>query len=136
MRVLTPSITDGDILFFLTRTSQMFRKLHTVIDRSADFKEVLKDERSEMRKQKLPKQKDIFEPEYQSIQNYVEYLMQDGNDCYTAEDLEKLSLNMRTSSLKIIRECKINRGYRSVENKWASCPSHGGSGANQIIGFA
>ena len=117
--------------------------------RRAEFKEILKEEKAQYKGYKPPVVEEVFEPEYSTLETFIEYLLQEGETQYSAEQLEKLSRYLKKSSLKVSRELKtyglsckprdnekIIRGYRSVENKWKDCPSSACSGGNAIIGIA
>lgn len=124
-------------------------KINTDAQRRDEFKELLKEEKGEYSNYHPPKPKVVFEPEFQSIEVFVQFLLDEGESQYNAEQVEKLSFNLEISSLKVIRQLKSYglspesrdnvkklRGYRSSDNPWASCPGFGGSGADQIMGWA
>ena len=133
------------------------RRLRTVIDRKEEFREILKEERLEY-KGYVPSaepEEDISKaPEYSSIENFVNFMLEEASDNgeipkFTIDQVEKLSRTLRISSIKVINELRLwglkqeyrepekkLRGYRSPENKWASCPSYGCSGSQQILGWS
>lgn len=93
------------------------------------------------------------EPEYASVEALAEFLMDDNRDSFSVEDVIKLAECTQGSNLKIIHELKayglkmvarqpvrVVRGFKSnSHDRWSgpgSSPSHGGSGWEQIIGFA
>jgi hypothetical protein len=127
----------------------------TVADRDA-FREILKEEKREywgyVPKEPIKLRPDQ-EPEFASYDAFLAYMLDEANGGdipkFTVEQLEKLSERLKTPTLQVINQLKLlglepaprafekhPRGYRSPENKWASCPSHGCSGQDQINGFA
>lgn len=90
------------------------------------------------------------EPEYQSIEDFVQFCMDDERTDFTHLELRALALNARQSGSKIRtaleayglslrhREAhKTTRGFNSWDNnRWAGNPCGGGSGHEQIRGFA
>lgn len=91
-----------------------------------------------------------MEPEYESIEAFVEYLLDDDRVEYTHVDLVKLARSIRQSTSKVRAELdswgltlkrreheREVRGYSSWdENRWAGNPCGGGTGYEQIAGFA
>lgn len=88
-------------------------------------------------------------PELQSVATFIQYVKDDERDYLTREELDELSFATKTSTAKIVAELRRNglvvvtdkiqqvRGFKSNPyTRWDSCPSHGGSGATQISGFA
>lgn len=89
-------------------------------------------------------------PEYESIEAFVEYLLDDERFEYDHEDLQALSASLRLSSHKVRRELdswgltlkrrpheQEVRGFSSWdENRWQGNPCGGGTGYEQIAGFA
>ena len=89
-------------------------------------------------------------PEYASIEDFVEYLLDDDRTEYDHRDLQHLSYSLRLSVRKVRallddwgltlksrpREREV-RGFSSWDNnRWQGNPGSGGSGYEQIAGFA
>lgn len=88
-------------------------------------------------------------PEYASIEDFVEYLLDEDRDSFGHEDLELLSYSLQLSIVKVRVElegwglklsprqkARTVRGYSSWdENRWEGNPCGGGSGWEQIAGF-
>jgi hypothetical protein len=85
-------------------------------------------------------------PEYRSVRDFVEHLLDDGREEYSHEDLEALNYRLRLPVREIRAELgdwglrlavrppvRRTRGFRtSSHDRWfgpGSCPTHGGSGA-------
>lgn len=92
-------------------------------------------------------------PEYESIEAFVQECMDDERATFTHEELGELAFNLRKSRSKIRAELesyglslamrpieKRTRGFTSnPHDRWfgpGACPTHGGSGWEQINGFA
>jgi hypothetical protein len=92
-------------------------------------------------------------PEYESVETFAEFLMADDRTSFTLADVVTLATNTQTSDPKVIDELKsygftmvkreppkVVRGFQSnSHDRWygkGSSPSHGGSGWEQISGFA
>lgn len=90
-------------------------------------------------------------PEYKSIEDFVQYMIDDERDTYTAEDLQALSYRLKRSTQKIVKELngwglKLEgrepearpRGFQSPDHdRWygpGSMPTHGGSGFDPSFG--
>jgi len=88
-------------------------------------------------------------PEYESVETFVEFLLDDDRTEYDHEDLRALSYSLRQSPRKVRAELdswgltlkrreheREVRGYSSWdENRWQGNPCGGGSGWEQIAGF-
>lgn len=94
-----------------------------------------------------------MEPEYESVEAFASFLMEDERTTFSLDDVLKLAENTRTSNPKIIHELKGYgftmeerkpekqvRGFQSnSHDRWygpGSSPTHGGSGWEQITGMA
>lgn len=94
-----------------------------------------------------------MEPEYESVEAFASYLMEDEQTSFSLADVLKLAENTRQSNPKIIHELKSYgfkmeerrpekkvRGFQtsSLDRYYGpgSCKSHGGSGWEQITGLA
>ena len=89
-------------------------------------------------------------PEYESIEEFVQYLLDEDRDWYDHRDLQALSYSLRLSSHKVRAQLddwglhlvrrepeREVRGYSSWdENRWQGNPCGGGSGWEQVAGFA
>jgi len=92
-------------------------------------------------------------PEFESVEAFVEYLMDDEVEVFTAADLQALSAATQTSIRRLRVELEgwgLSLAHRPSErrvrgftanphDRWhgpGSCPTHGGSGWEQINGFA
>jgi hypothetical protein len=89
-------------------------------------------------------------PEYASIEEFVEYLLDEDREQYDHEDLQLLAYSLRTSLRKVRAELdswgltlkarpheQEVRGFSSWdENRWQGNPCGGGSGWEQIAGIA
>jgi hypothetical protein len=92
-------------------------------------------------------------PEYKSVEDFVDYCMDDERTTFTHVELRALAFNARTSASKVrgelegfglkleVREpAKAIRGFTAnPHDRWygkGACKSHGGSGWEQIAGFA
>jgi len=84
-------------------------------------------------------------PEYASIEDFVQYLIDDERDTYTADDLQALNYRLKRPVAEIRKELagyglklaprgieNKGRGYNSNDlDRWTgpgSSPTHGGSG--------
>lgn len=93
------------------------------------------------------------DPELQTVEDFVEYLMAEDLETFSGEELQLLNRNLRRPvhairteledyGLKIAQRLKPRRirGVRTSSNdRWfgpGSSPCHGGSGYEQINGFA
>lgn len=93
------------------------------------------------------------EPEYASVEAFVQYCMDDERDSFTHVELRALALNARRSGSKIREELESfgmvlahrepsrrTRGFTTSSlDRWygpGACKTHGGSGYEQILGFA
>lgn len=119
-----------------------------------EFREILKEERAEYRGYKPTSKSNTDEPEFQSIESFVQFMIDEADDNgkvpqFTAEQTEKLSEKLKITIVEVVNQLKLfglepaprspvknPRGYRSVENKWAQNPSFACSGQDQISGFA
>jgi hypothetical protein len=93
---------------------------------------------------------DEIPPEYSSLEDFVEYLLDDDRYGYDHNDLTQLSTSLGLSvskvraalddwglHLKMRPKERSVRGFNSWDNnRWASNPCKGGSGWEQISGFA
>ena len=94
----------------------------------------------------------MTEPEYESVEAFVEFLMDDEVDTFTAADLQALSAGVQRSIKRLRVELegwglslaprpseRHVRGFTSnPHDRWfgpGSCRSYGGSGHEQISGF-
>ena len=89
-------------------------------------------------------------PEYASIEDFVQYLLDEDREGYNHEDLQALSASLRLSRHKVRAELdswglhlmirpheQQVRGFSSWdENRWEGNPCGGGSGWEQVAGFA
>jgi hypothetical protein len=94
--------------------------------------------------------KDEVLPEYATLEDFVEYMLEDERYRYTYRDLQLLSESLKLSipkvraalddwGLKLATRPKEQevRGFSSWDNnRWAGNPGAGGSGWEQISGFA
>ncbi len=97
--------------------------------------------------------KDIDAPEFESVEAFVEFCMDDERDTFDHEDLGELAFRLQRSRNKVRSELesyglklaerpneKRVRGFTAnPHDRWygpGSSPSHGGSGWEQITGFA
>jgi hypothetical protein len=93
------------------------------------------------------------EAEYQSVEDFLEYCMDDERKVFNHVELRALALNTKTSGSKVRAELeayglslgsrpnvKKTRGFSTNSNDRyygaGSCQAHGGSGKDQILGFA
>lgn len=93
------------------------------------------------------------EPEYASVEAFVEFLMADDQTSFCVDDVRKLAARTQTSDRKVIDDLKSYglamtervpekrvRGFTSnSHDRWhgpGACRSHGGSGWEQITGLA
>jgi len=93
------------------------------------------------------------DPELQSVESFVEYLMAEDMTTFSGEELQHLNFNLQVPchairaelesyGLTIAARPKVRRirGVRtSSHDRWfglGSSPCHGGSGHEQIAGFA
>lgn len=93
------------------------------------------------------------EPEYASLDDFVQFCMDDDRGTFTHVELRALAVNTRKSGSKLRAELesfglaletrevvKKTRGFTAnPHDRWygpGACPSHGGSGHEQIRGFA
>lgn len=93
------------------------------------------------------------EPEYASAEDFVQFCMDDERSTFTHVELRALAVNTRTSGSKLREELesfgltlenrasvKRTRGFSTnSHDRWygpGACKSHGGSGYEQIQGFA
>ncbi len=94
-----------------------------------------------------------MDPEYESIEAFAEFLMAEERITFALSDVAKLAKATRTSDPKVIEELrsygfeltkrepeKRVRGFTSnSHDRWygpGACRTHGGSGWEQISGFA
>lgn len=90
-------------------------------------------------------------PEYESIESFVQYVMDEEQDQFTHEDLGELAYGLQRSrnkvradlesyGLKLAPRAFEKRGTRGFtannHNRWDGNPCGGGSGWEQIAGFA
>ena len=89
-------------------------------------------------------------PEYASIEDFIEFLMDEDRAQYDHRELQALSYNIRLSASKVRKELdswgltlqerpkeRRVRGINSWDNnRWAGNPCGGGSGWEQIAGFS
>lgn len=93
------------------------------------------------------------DPEVASVDAFVSYMIDDEREEFTGEELQILSANTKTFSTKVREDLeslgfklaprakeKEVRGFKAnPHDRWhgkGSCPTHGGSGHEQIAGFA
>ena len=90
------------------------------------------------------------DPEVQCVEALVEYLIDDEQTTFTAQHLGLVAANTRTSVSKVRKELESwgltlasrpverkVRGYSSWDNnRWQGNPCSGGSGWEQVTGFA
>ncbi len=89
-------------------------------------------------------------PEFESIEAFVEFLVDDEVEVFTAADLQALSAATQTSIKRLRVELEgwgLSLAHRPSErrvrgftanphDRWSAFPSHGGSGWEQISGFS
>jgi hypothetical protein len=89
-------------------------------------------------------------PEYKSIEDFAQYCVDDDRKQYSHIELRALCFNLRQSSQMVRKSLalfdivlserpfeKQIRGFTSNNhNRWEACKSYGGSGHEQINGFA
>lgn len=92
-------------------------------------------------------------PELASVDAFAEHLVDDDRDSFTFDEADRLATAVKTSTHKVISALEAYgltylvrapvrkvRGFTSnSHDRWygpGSCPSHGGSGHEQITGFA
>jgi len=92
-------------------------------------------------------------PEYETVEAFVEFLMEDDREAFDAEDLQALCFSLERSSQNLRRELESwglrlahrpnerqVRGFRSnPHDRWygpGSSRTCGGSGYEQISGFS
>jgi hypothetical protein len=90
------------------------------------------------------------EPELESVESFVQFCMDEDKFTFTHLELRALCLNCKTSGSKLRAELeaygltlaereppKTIRGFTANNNtRWAGNPCAGGSGHEQIMGFA
>jgi len=90
------------------------------------------------------------EPEYKSVEDFVEFCMEDERKVFNHVELRALALNTKTSGSKVREELeayglslgsrpnvKKTRGFTTNQHdRWQVSGNHGGSGSSQILGFA
>lgn len=85
-------------------------------------------------------------PEYLSIESFVEFLLEEEREEFTAEEMKELAYHLRRADIRGIRreleayglelrrrsKERRTRGFKtSSHDRWygpGSCPTHGGSG--------
>ena len=91
-----------------------------------------------------------IDPEHESIESFVEYLCDEDLCSYTHEDLNKLMFVLRRSAqdvrleletwgLTLVerpKERKVRGLNSNNHDRWVNSGCHGGSGYEQISGFA
>ncbi len=89
-------------------------------------------------------------PEYKSIEDFVSFCMDDDRETFNHIELRALALNTRTSGNKVrmaLEGYGLTLAHRDVDRKvrgftanphdrWIASGNCGGSGAEQIQGFA
>lgn len=89
-------------------------------------------------------------PEYESFDTFIAFMHEEERTTYTAEELQEMCFVCRLTTkalrakLSVLgfeverrRHEKQVRGFTSNPNtRWQDCPSHGGSGGDNIMGFA
>lgn len=90
------------------------------------------------------------EPEYKSVEDFVDYCLDDERKDFNHVELRALALNTKTSGNKVRAELesyglslversvvKQTRGFTTNQHdRWQVSGNHGGSGGSQILGFA
>lgn len=93
------------------------------------------------------------EPEFESVEAFVGFLLDEDRTTFCLGEVEMLSLRLQTSNQKVIAELKsyglsmverpvpkVVRGFQSnSHDRWygpGACRTFGGSGWEQITGFA
>ena len=93
------------------------------------------------------------EPEYSDLETFVQFCLDDDRDTFSHVELRALALNTKQSGNKLRKELEgfgLSLAAREVEkhargftanshDRWhgpGACQSHGGSGWEQIQGFA
>ncbi len=94
----------------------------------------------------------VEEPEFESVEAFVDHCIDDDRESFTTKDLTTLSFQTQTSSKKVKLQLESwglrlefrpperrVRGYRTNSNDRyygpGSCRTHGGTGWEQINGF-
>lgn len=91
-----------------------------------------------------------FEPEFQSVETFVQFLIDDERESFTHVELSALAARVRKShqalkkeleswglTLEVRQKERKTRGINSKDHdRWEACPTFSGSGWNQISGFA
>ena len=81
-------------------------------------------------------------PEYESVESFVEFLLAEDREEWTAEELAELSCQLERSKVKLVAELRDYglrpasreserrvRGFRTNNHdRWSAYMSHGGSG--------
>jgi hypothetical protein len=88
-------------------------------------------------------------PEFESVEALAEFLFDDERSDFTFAEVATLSRSLKVSISKLIPELEKYgltytergkavevRGFTAKSDRWTACPSHGGSGYEQISGFA
>jgi len=92
----------------------------------------------------------VIDPEFESIEAFVEFCMDDDRDSFDHEDLGELAFSLKRSRNKVRADLesyglklaerpkeKRTRGFTTNSNdRWYGNPCGGGSGWEQIAGFA
>jgi len=89
-------------------------------------------------------------PEHENVETFVEYLMAEERTMFSFSEADLVAQAMKVATYKVIEglksfgftyegrsEPKKVRGFTSnSHDRWQACRSHGGSGWEQITGFA
>jgi hypothetical protein len=94
-----------------------------------------------------------MDPEFESVEAFVEFCLDDERDSFSAKDLQTLSVATQTSIKRlraVLEGWGLKLAYREPEravrgftsnphDRWygpGSCRTHGGTGWEQIVGFS
>jgi hypothetical protein len=89
-------------------------------------------------------------PEYATVESFIQFCVDDERVAFTHIELRALALNTKTSGSKVRTELEAKglglqvreiprktRGFTAnSHDRWVNSGNHGGSGGDQILGFA
>ena len=90
-------------------------------------------------------------PEYQTVEDFVMFCLEDDRATFSHLELRALALNTKTSGTKVREELEGSYGLKLLErpalkhirgftanphDRWIASGNCGGSGGDQILGFA
>ena len=119
----------------------------------SELRQIIRSVISETLHEASKKKVEIEEPEYASVEAYAEFLLDDEREDFTFDEVTELNQRLGLRRQDIVKELegyglkytpreteKRVRGFKTSSNdRWfgpGSSDSHGGSGADQICGFA